>query len=91
MKMGIIAAGKGERLAQRGVITPKPLIPRAPDIFAEIARARKKKLNALRRFLGHLVDEGYPIHGVPVPKTIDVDYPEDIEKAEAYLKEINEG
>ena len=61
-----------------------------PDIFAEIAAARRKKLSALRQFLGHLIDEGYPIHGVPVPKTIDVDYPEDIEKAEAYLQEINE-
>jgi len=61
-----------------------------PCIFAEIAPARRKKLSALRQFLGHLLDEGYPMHGVPVPKTIDVDYPEDIEKAEAYLKEINE-
>lgn len=61
-----------------------------PDIFAEIAAARRKKLSALRQFLSHLIDEGYPIHGVPVPKTIDVDYPEDIEKAEAYLQEINE-
>jgi NDP-sugar pyrophosphorylase family protein len=62
----------------------------SPDIFDEIAAARRKKLNALRQFLSHLIDEGYRIHGVPVPKTIDVDYPEDIEKAEAYLKEIRE-
>ncbi len=62
----------------------------APDIFAEIASARRKNLSALRQFLGHLIDEGYPIYGVPVPKTIDVDYPEDIVKAEAYLQEINE-
>jgi NDP-sugar pyrophosphorylase family protein len=61
-----------------------------PDIFAEIAQARRKKLSALRQFLGHLIDEGYPIYGVPVAKTIDVDHPEDMEKAEAYLKEINE-
>jgi NDP-sugar pyrophosphorylase family protein len=63
----------------------------APDIFAEIDSARKRKLNALRQFLGHLMDAGYLMYGVPVPKTIDVDYPEDIVKAEAYLKEINEG
>jgi NDP-sugar pyrophosphorylase family protein len=62
----------------------------APDIFAEIAPARRKKLSALRQFLGHLLDEGYLIYGIPVPKTIDVDYPEDIAKAEAYLTEINE-
>jgi NDP-sugar pyrophosphorylase family protein len=61
-----------------------------PDIFAEIVPARRRKLSALRQFLGLLIDEGYPIHGLAVPKTIDVDYPEDIEKAEAYLKEINE-
>jgi NDP-sugar pyrophosphorylase family protein len=63
----------------------------SPDIFAEIDASRRKKFSALRQFLNHLVDEGYPIHGVPVPKTIDVDHPEDIEKAEEYLKEINEG
>jgi NDP-sugar pyrophosphorylase family protein len=62
-----------------------------PDIFAEVASARRKQLNALRQFLAHLIAEGYPIYGIPVPKTIDVDYPEDIIKAEAYLKEINEG
>jgi NDP-sugar pyrophosphorylase family protein len=61
-----------------------------PDIFAEIAPARRRKLSALRQFLGLLIDEGYLIHGLPVPKTIDVDYAEDIAKAEAYLEEINE-
>lgn len=60
-----------------------------PDIFAEVDIARKKKLNALRQFLGHLVDNGYVLHGVPVPKTVDVDYPEDIETAESYLKETD--
>lgn len=60
-----------------------------PDIFAEIDIARRKNLNALRQFLGHLIDKGYPLHGVPVGKTVDVDYPEDIEKAEIYLKEID--
>lgn len=61
-----------------------------PDIFKEIDAARRKNLNALRQFLGHLIDNGYPISGVEVAKTVDVDYPEDIEKAEAFLKEINE-
>jgi len=60
-----------------------------PDIFAEMDVAREKNLNALRQFLGHLVDSGYPLHGVPVAKTIDVDYPEDIGKAESYLEEID--
>lgn len=61
-----------------------------PDIFAQIAPARRRKLSALRQFLGLLIEEGYPVHGIPVPKTIDVDYPEDVKKAEAYLEEINE-
>jgi NDP-sugar pyrophosphorylase family protein len=61
-----------------------------PDIFNEIDAARRKNLNALRQFLGHLIDNGYPMSGIPVAKTVDVDYPEDIEKAEAFLKEINE-
>jgi NDP-sugar pyrophosphorylase family protein len=61
----------------------------SPDIFAEIAPAKKKNLTALRQFLGHLIAEGYPLFGIPVPKTIDVDYPEDIAKAEALLKDMN--
>lgn len=62
----------------------------APDIFSEIDAARRKNLNALRQFLGHLIDNGYLISGVPVSKTVDVDFPEDIRKAEDFLKEINE-
>lgn len=61
-----------------------------PEIFNEIDAARRRNLNALRGFLGHLIDSGYMVSGVPVSKTVDVDYPEDIEKAEAFLKEINE-
>lgn len=62
----------------------------APSIFSEIATARALKLTALRQFLGLLLDKGYALYGVPVAKTIDVDYPEDIAKAETYLKEIDE-
>jgi NDP-sugar pyrophosphorylase family protein len=62
----------------------------SPDIFAEIPSARIRRLSALRQFLSHLLDEGYPLYGIPVPKTIDVDHPEDLVKAEAYLAEINE-
>lgn len=60
----------------------------APIVFAEVATARAQKLGALRQFLGLLLQKGYGLYGVPVPKTLDVDYPEDIAKAEAYLKEI---
>ena len=61
-----------------------------PTVFAEVAAARALRLNALRQFLGLLLDKGYGLYGVPVPKTLDVDYPEDIAKAEAYLKEIRD-
>ena len=62
-----------------------------PRIFSMMTTAREKNLNSLRQFLGLLVEEGYMFYGIPVSKTVDVDYPEDIEKAEAYLKEIGEG
>ena len=58
------------------------------DIFAMIDAARARSLKALREFLALLVRTGYSLYGLPVPKTVDVDYPEDIQKAEAYLKEI---
>lgn len=61
-----------------------------PGIFARVAAAREKKLNALRQFLGHLTDYGYPLYGVPVSKTIDVDYPEDLNEAEIFLRNIEE-
>lgn len=62
----------------------------SPDIFAKMARARHAKLGSLRQFLGLLVDSGCPIYGLPVSKTVDIDFPKDIEKAEAYLREIGE-
>ncbi len=62
----------------------------SPGIFAMIDLARAKRLTALRQFLGLLIDNGYPLHGIPVAKTLDVDFPEDIAKAEAFLKEISE-
>jgi NDP-sugar pyrophosphorylase family protein len=61
-----------------------------PDIFTEVRAARAVKLGALRQFLGLLVDSGHAIYGLPVSKTLDVDYPEDIEKAEGFLREIGE-
>jgi NDP-sugar pyrophosphorylase family protein len=59
-----------------------------PEIFAMIGAARARKLNALRQFLGLLLESGFSLYGLPVSKTVDVDCPEDIEKAEAYLREI---
>jgi NDP-sugar pyrophosphorylase family protein len=59
-----------------------------PEIFSLIEEARSRRLTALRQFLALLVESGYPVYGIPVSKTIDVDLPEDIEKAEAFLKEF---
>ena len=60
-----------------------------PDIFDAVESARARNLTALRRFLGLLLEKGYPLYGVPVSKTMDVDRPEDLETAEAWLKEID--
>lgn len=59
-----------------------------PEIFSLMDEARNRKLTAFRQFLGLLVENGYPVYGIPVSKTVDVDYPEDIEKAEAFLEEV---
>ncbi len=61
-----------------------------PAIFSLAQTARTRKLDALRRFLVLLLESGYPLYGLPVSRTIDVDYPEDIAKAEEYLVDIGE-
>ena len=58
-----------------------------PNIFELIDEARKRGLKALRYFLELLIDRGYRIYGIPIPKVIDVDHREDIKKAEALLNE----
>ncbi len=61
-----------------------------PCIFDLIKTARENGLSSLRQFLGLLVASNYSLYGLPVSKTLDVDYPEDIKKAERYLEEIRE-
>jgi NDP-sugar pyrophosphorylase family protein len=61
-----------------------------PEIFQRIEAARRLSLRALREFLALLVDTGYLLYGFPVAKTFDVDHPEDIEKAEKALREMEE-
>ncbi len=60
----------------------------SPDIFSMIDAARAKGLNALREFLGLLLEKGFTFFGFPVSKTVDVDTPGDIQKARRYLEEI---
>jgi len=57
-----------------------------PVIFELIPMARKRNLGALRHFLSYLIKEGFVIYGVQVQEVIDLDYPEDIKKAEDFLK-----
>jgi NDP-sugar pyrophosphorylase family protein len=61
-----------------------------PEIFHMRDAARGMALKALREFLCLLTENEYLLYGVPVPKTVDVDYPEDIEKAEAYLRGLED-
>jgi NDP-sugar pyrophosphorylase family protein len=56
-----------------------------------IDAARIKGLNALRQFLDFLLKNNYSLYGVPVSMTVDVDTPQDIEKAHKYLEEVGEG
>lgn len=59
----------------------------SPRVFDEIDAARRVGLRALRQFFGHLLARGYGLYGVPVEKTIDVDRPQDIAAAEAFLRD----
>jgi NDP-sugar pyrophosphorylase family protein len=55
-------------------------------IFAEIGAARAASFGALREFLGHLLARGYRLYGEQVSKTVDVDRPEDLGVAEAFVR-----
>lgn len=57
-----------------------------PGIFTEVAAARAHRLTALRQFLGHLLARDYVLYGQRVPKTVDVDRPEDIAVAETFVR-----
>jgi NDP-sugar pyrophosphorylase family protein len=57
-----------------------------PIIFTEIAAARAARFTALRQFLGHLLARGYELYGERVPKTVDVDRPDDVRAAEVFVR-----
>jgi NDP-sugar pyrophosphorylase family protein len=57
-----------------------------PAIFDLMDRAREMGLSALRQFLVLLLESEYALYGVTVAKTIDVDRPGDIAKAESLLR-----
>ncbi len=57
-----------------------------PQALAAIAAARPGQFAALRAFLAHLVDGGSVVYGVPMGKSLDVDRPQDIAAAEAFVR-----
>lgn len=58
-----------------------------PRVFVFETLARARHLQALRQFLGMLVEEGFSLQGIDVGPGVDVDHPEDIARAEAFLRE----
>lgn len=57
-----------------------------PVILREAEEARRAGIDSLRSFLGRLLERGYSLAGLPIPTSIDVDHPADIETAEAFLR-----
>ena len=55
-------------------------------ILREAEAARRDGIDALRNFLARLLERGYPLAGIPISSSIDVDRPADIETAEALLR-----
>lgn len=55
-------------------------------VLKEKDKALENNYSALRQLLGHLLKYGYRTFGVPLPPIIDVDRPQDVQAAEAFLK-----
>lgn len=56
-------------------------------ILREAETVRRQGQPALRKFFGHLQHEGYRLYGLPMPDSIDVDRPRDLEAAERLLRQ----
>jgi NDP-sugar pyrophosphorylase family protein len=56
-------------------------------VLGEADTVRRQGRPALRKFFGHLQDEGYRLYGLPMPDSIDVDRPRDLEAAERLLRQ----
>jgi hypothetical protein len=59
-----------------------------PIILREAQAARRDGIDALRAFLGRLLERHYHLAGIPIAQSIDVDRPADIETAEAFLRSV---
>jgi len=75
----------GTRAATSATVTAGFYLFR-PTILAEVAPARAAGFTALRQFLDHLLVRGYRLYGERVPKCVDVDRPEDLVTAEAFVR-----
>ncbi len=75
----------GDEARASGVVTAGFYVFDAA-IFAEMAAARAQRFTALRQFLRHLLARSYRIYGARVPKAVDVDRPEDIAVAAAFVE-----
>lgn len=56
------------------------------SVLSEAEAARHEGVDALRTFLGRLLDRGYHLAGIPIAQSIDVDRPGDISTAEEFLR-----
>lgn len=63
----------------------------APRVFDYEAAAQERGLGALRQFLAFLVEAGETLWGLDVGLAVDVDHPEDIARAAAFLAGGPEG
>jgi NDP-sugar pyrophosphorylase family protein len=75
----------GEAAAPSNYATAGVYAVRA-SILREADAARRDGVDALRTFLGRLLDRGYQLAGIPISESIDVDRPADIGTAEALLR-----
>ncbi len=57
-----------------------------PAVYDHVGEARRRKLTALREFLGLIVERGSLLYGFRVGDSVDVDRPEDVAVAERFLK-----
>jgi NDP-sugar pyrophosphorylase family protein len=74
----------GPKAAESPLITAG-LYVFSPRIFAEIGAARRAGFTALREFLARLCDRAYRLYAAPLPTTVDVDRPQDVAAAEAFV------
>jgi NDP-sugar pyrophosphorylase family protein len=75
----------GEAVAPSDYATAGLYAVRA-SVLQEAELARRDGVDALRTFLGRLLDRGYHLAGIPIARSIDVDRPDDIGIAEEFLR-----